>query len=97
MIDENNIAPYPFENDGVHTDTQYPGGANNAPGLEIHDVVGVSSTTVGNVTRMKGGNFQGGLIKISDTLTGGTGASILLVHLVPGSHRGYMCQAMQDV
>ncbi len=94
---ENEKAPYPFEGDGLHFDTQYPGGANQAPGIEIHDVVGVSATTVGNVTKMAGGNFQGGLIKVFNNLTGGAGNQILLVHLVPGMHRGYMCQKMQDV
>ncbi len=94
---ENERAPYPFENDGVNIDTQYPGGANQAPGIEIHDVIGVSATTIGNVTKMSGGNFQGGLIKVFNNLVGGSGNQILLVHLVPGPHRGYMCQAMQDV
>ena len=105
MITENNIAPYPFENDGTNTDTMYPGGANQPAGagskLEIHDVVGISATTIGNITKMNGTNFQGGLIRIDTTSLSnvGTGASALavLVHLVPGSHRGYMCQAMQDV
>jgi hypothetical protein len=97
MITENNLAPYPFENDGVSTDTQYPGGANQAPGLEVVDWVGVSGTTVGNVTKIGGTNFQGGLIKISNDFTGGSGNHVLLLHLVPGPHRGYMCQSMQDV
>lgn len=105
MITENNLAPYPFENDGVHTDTQYPGGANQPAGagskLELHDVVGISPTTIGNITKTSGTNFQGGLIRIDTTaLTNvGPGASALavLVHLVPGSHRGYMCQPMTDV
>ena len=35
MITENNIAPYPFENDGVHIDTMYPGGANQLSGLQF--------------------------------------------------------------
>ena len=97
VILENNTAPYPFENDGTATDTQYPGGANQAPGLEIVDWVGVSATTIGNVTKIGGSNFQGGLIKIANDFTGGTGNHALLLHLVPGPHRGYMCQPMQDV
>ncbi len=94
MITENNLAPYPFENDGTHTDTQYPGGANQAPGPAEHDLGFVTSTTVGAVTLLNGGNFQGGLIKIG---LEHDGSSLLQVHLVPGSHRGYMCQPMQDV
>ena len=101
MITENNKAPYPFENDGTATDTQYPGGANQAPGLENHFILPISSTTIGGLSSAPGGSFYGGLIKIrtSGDLTPGSanGGVYLQVHLVPGSHRGYMCQAMQDV
>ncbi len=92
---ENEKAPYPFENDGVHIDTQYPGGANQAPGIEVHDAVLVTPTTVGGKTNVPGSNFQGGLIKVSNTIT--EGQVTLFVYLVPGPHRGYMCQPMQDV
>lgn len=97
---ENENAPYPFENGpnpagGVFTDTQYPGGANQAPGPEIHDAVLVTTTTVGGKTTIPGSNFQGGLIKISNDIDSGN--VTLQVHLVPGHHRGYMCQKMQDV
>ncbi len=92
---ENEKAPYPFENDGVHIDTQYPGGANQAPGVEVHDAVFITPTTVGGKTSIPGTNFQGGLIKIQNTIDQGN--VVMLLHLVPGHHRGYMCQAMQDV
>ncbi len=94
MITENNLAPYPFENDGTNTDTQYPGGANQAPGSSEHSFGFVTATTVGGQTQLNGGNFQGGLIKIH---LAHEGSSLLQVHLVPGPHRGYMCQPMQDV
>ena len=97
MITENNQAPYPYEGDGTFTDTMYPGGANQGPDLEIHDYAGVSATTIGNVTKLSGSNFQGGLIQISNDFAGGESEHLLLVHLVPGTHRGYMCQKMQDV
>ncbi len=97
LLADNNQAPYPYENDGTATDTQYPGGANQLVGTEVVEWVGVSPTTIGNVTKIGGTNFQGGLIKISNTFSGGTGNHVLLVHLVPGPHRGYMCQSMQDV
>ena len=42
--------PYPYENDGVTTDTHYPGGRNQLPALEIHDRALISTTTVGNRT-----------------------------------------------
>ena len=99
MISENNMAPYPFENDGTHTDTMYPGGANNGGGLELHRIQPITSTTIGGLSTMPGGTFYGGLIKVrtAGDLTPGEGSILLQVHLVPGGHRGYMCQPMQDV
>ncbi len=99
IITDNTNAPYPFENGtnsaGVtFTDTQYPGGANQAPGPQEHDIQLLTATTVGGHTNLKGGNFQGGLIKLSYIADA---TSVLLVHLVRGPHRGYMCQPMQDV
>ncbi len=101
LLADNNQAPYPYENDGTATDIQYPGGANQPAGagnkLSIHDIVGITSTTVGGMTKMPGGNFQGGLIRFDATgLTQSSNVAIL-IHLVPGPHRGYMCQPMQDV
>ncbi len=98
MISENNEAPYPFENDGTHTDTQYPNGANQAPGLQLHDFEYVTTTTVGGTTRLKGGNFPCGLIKIESTNFGaGLDNAILLIDLVPGHHRGYLCEPMTEM
>ncbi len=95
LITDNTQAPYPFENDGTATDTQYPGGANQAPGPQAHMVALVSPTTIGGRTNIEGGNFQGGLIKIINNT--GDASMTMFLHLVPGPHRGYMCQPMQDV
>ncbi len=101
MITENNQAPYPYEGDGVSIDTQYPGGANQPAGagskIELHDVVGVSATTIGNTTQMKGGNFQGGLVRFDLSDLSADSNVAILVHLVPGHHRGYLAEPMQDV
>lgn len=97
MISENNIAPYPFENDGVNTDTMYPGGANQVPGLELHDAEYVTLTTVGGTTRMKGGLFPCGLIRI-DVTNADEGVTYgLQIDLVPGEHRGYLCEPMTEM
>ncbi len=97
MITENNEAPYPFENDGTHTDTMYPGGANQLSGLEMHDFEQVSSTTIGGTTRFKGGNFPCGLIKVG-TFGFAEGTNIIVqVNLVPGDHRGYLCEPMLEM
>jgi hypothetical protein len=70
MITENNIAPYPFENDGVNLDTMYPGGANQLSGLQIHDFELITGTTIGGTTRLKGGMFPCGLIDMVITNSG---------------------------
>ncbi len=100
MIGENNIAPYPFENDGVHTDTQYPGGANQGSGLQLHDSTFITTTTIGGDTRLKGGNFPCGLVRIDYSAFVGSQDSqfpILQIDLIPGSHRGYLCEPMTEM
>ncbi len=99
MISENNIAPYPFENDGVHTDTMYPSGANQLDGLQIHDFDYITATTVGGRTILNGGLFPCGLIKLSftNTNTSGNVAFDIQINLVPGHHRGYLCEPMTEM
>ena len=97
MITENNIAPYPFENDGVHVDTMYPGGANQVSGLEIHDAEIISPTTIGGITRIKGGAFPCGLIRIDISNSTESYQYGLQIDLVPGDHRGYMCSPMTEM
>jgi hypothetical protein len=98
MITENNIAPYPFENDGVNTDTMYPGGANQLVGLQTHDIEYVTGTTIGGTTRMKGGNFPCGLIEFTVVNNGDQPSTLTLqIDLIPGSHRGYLCESMTEM
>jgi len=104
MISENNVAPYPFENGpivggGTYGDTQYPGGANQLSGLQIHDSTSYGATTIGGTTRIKGGNFPCGLIKISHAVTAEsqTHNVVLYLDLVPGNHRGYLCEPMTEM
>ena len=92
---QNNQAPYPFENDGIHLDTMYPGGANQGPGLQIHDQSPLTTTTVGGTTRLKGGNFPCGLIRID--VFGVASDTELFIDLVPGNHRGYLCEPMTEM
>ncbi len=98
MIAENNIAPYPFENDGTAVDTQYPGGANQAPALQVHDLENITTTTIGGITRIKGGKFPCGLMNFTfggiaeDGVTYG-----IQIDLVPGHHRGYLCEPMTEM
>ncbi len=98
LATQNDTAPYPFENvdqgHGAITDTMYPGGANQAPGVQVHDYSFATPTTIGGTTRLKGGNFMGGLIRI-DYLN--ANSSIFQIHLVPGTHRGYLAQPIKDM
>ena len=87
--DVNDDLPYPQVN--------YPGGETQAPALAIHDIVGLSATTVGGISRMKGGTFPCGLIRFDFANTSSTTANIAIqIDLVPGTHRGYMCESMLE-
>jgi hypothetical protein len=98
MITENNIAPYPFENDGVSIDTMYPGGENQLTGLMIHDESLITTTTIGGITRLKGGNFPCGLIRIDVSRAAAeTGNYLIQIEMIPGEHRGYLAESMQDM
>jgi hypothetical protein len=102
LIEDNNQAPYPFENGadpagGTFTDTMYPGGANQGTGLAVHDFEYVTGTTIGGTTRLKGGNFPCGLIRIQATNFGEETTGLLLIDLVPGHHRGYLCEPMTEM
>jgi hypothetical protein len=96
MITENNIAPYPFENDGVNVDTMYPGGANQMTGLQIHDTAIVTPTTVGGTTRLKGGNFPCGLMEFNVSAAAAPTMQVQ-IDLIPGHHRGYLCEPMTEM
>ncbi len=97
MITENNKAPYPFENDGINIDTMYPNGENQLSGMELHDFGIITNTTVGSMTSLKGGMFPCGLIRI-DHITSGQAANLaVVIDLVPGSHRGYLCEPMTEM
>lgn len=75
----------------------YPGGENNFSGTEI---VGYSflnngaSTGIGQA-RVMGGNFPCGLIRLDSALSGGF--LNVQVHMVPGHHRGYLAEPMQEM
>ncbi|AXH78384.1 MAG: hypothetical protein [Circular genetic element sp.] len=108
MITENNIAPYPFENGEVQgalpgtvfTDTMYPGGANQMSGLEVVDAAYITPTTIGGVTRLKGSNFPCGLLRLvfnNISMEPGVDFFGIKVNLVPGPHRGYLCEPMTEM
>ena len=105
MTGENNLAPYPFEGATlggvVFSDTQYPGGANQLIGLEAHDFDFITSTSIGGMSRIKGGMFPCGLIKLDfinmNRVIGQDISITMTLDMVPGHHRGYLCEPMTDM
>lgn len=99
LISENNIAPYPFEGDGTNVDTMYPGGELQQPGLQTHDLDRITGTTIGGVTRINGGAFPCGLIKITITNYDEIYELFpkLLISLAPGPHRGLLAVPMTEM
>jgi hypothetical protein len=97
LITEQNRPPYPYEGDSIHIDTMYPNGANQLSSLEIHDQEFITSTTIGGTTRLKGGNFPCGLIEVATFGLARDESISLQVNLVPGHHRGYLCEPMTEM
>lgn len=86
--DENNRAPYPLGNPQTATEF-YAGGPNELEGLQIHSFANFSNTTVSQKNSIMGGMFRNGLIRVDNTTEGIISA---IVHMIPGSHRGYMVE-----
>lgn len=85
-VDRNDNLPYP--------QVDYPGGDTQAPGLQLHSAHAVTGTTIGNRFTIPGCTVPCGLIKFSND----TGVNAQLqVHLMPGDHRGYLAESMQDM
>ena len=88
--DRNDNLPYP--------QVDYPGGETQAAALQQHDREFISATTIGGTTRLKGGNFPCGLIKIAIVnLSTEEISPQLYLDLVPGHHRGYLAEAMTEM
>ncbi len=96
-IDKNDNLPYDQD--------EYPGGATNAGSLHLHSEHYITSNSLGNRVQVGGFMAPCGLIKITnqtstDPAGDPPGASATLdiqVHLVPGKHRGYLAEPMQDM
>lgn len=86
LVDDNDRPPY--ANFGTATVREaYPGGSEEQMGLQSHAAALVTTSTIGGTTNISGGFFKAGLMKLNNTV----GVGLLQIHLVPGSHRGYMC------
>lgn len=100
LVGDNDKPPYAVADDNTGDD-YYPGSSFNLPGTEVvgYASFGATAGATGSITAqrsIKGGNFPCGLLEIKSDLTGPTFYDVI-VHLVPGHHRGYLCQPMEDV
>lgn len=87
LIDDNDRPPYAVGSPGGASEF-YPGGGNEFNTLQTHGFASYTNTTVSAKNVIQGGMFGLGLLAIEND----TGANLnLLVHLIPGTHRGYMC------
>ena len=88
-IDRNDNMPYP--------QVDYPGGSTQAPTMQLHALATSTSTTVGGMMTIKGGTFPCGLIKFTISNTDSTARNVVFtIDMVPGMHRGYMCESMLE-
>lgn len=88
--DKNDNLPYDQVN--------YPGTTANFEGCEVIGYAGVNAGSGTGVVQatVAGTNVPCGLIRIDSAITGGTYYDII-IDLVPGPHRGYLCESMRDV
>lgn len=93
-IAEYDQPPYPFEGDGTSVGTMYPGGQTQLPKMRVVGASYFNAGTNANKVTIEGGSFPCGLVQI-DNLTDDSLSMIL--HLVPGSHRGYLAEPMTDM
>lgn len=97
--DTNDDLPYP--------QVDYPGGQTQAPGLQYHDNLNITTTTVSGKTTCRGTTVPCGLLRFNIDSSLGAVAPIpgaepapiawIQLHLVPGNHRGYLCEPMTEM
>lgn len=87
--DKNDNLPYP--------QVDYPGGETQAPTLQTHDFAFITTSTIGGITRLKGGNFPCGLVRFDWVPSDTTSNIRIQIDLVPGSHRGYLAEPMTEM
>ena len=84
--DRNDDLPY--------TQVNYPGGENQLPGLQVVDAAYFSAGHNANKLILKGDTIPCGLLRINNT---SDVQLSMLIDLVPGHHKGYLCQPMTEM
>ena len=93
IVDENDQAPYPISGD-TSGQERYPGGEVNLAGLQLVSppITSAAGTDYSGRTNINGFTAPCGLIYLKND-----GAMTVQVHLVPGTHKGYLAEPMQDM
>lgn len=90
IVEDNDRPPYALSPEQTGGE-RYPGGSVEFGSLQTHSFCNFTTTTVSGKNSIMGGRFQNGLMKFQNN----TGENVsIIVHLVPGMHRGYMCEVM---
>lgn len=93
LVDENDQAPYAIAGD-TSGQERYPGGEVNLAGLELVSapITSAAGTDYSGRTIIPGFSAPCGLIYLKND-----GPVTIQVNLVPGTHRGYMVDKMEDL
>jgi hypothetical protein len=88
-----------FDNDQLpYSQLTYPGTSTNGGDLPLHREISFTGTTIGAHQNMDGLNVPCGLLQIVHNGVGlDDNALTMQIMLVPGSHRGYMCEPMSEM
>ncbi len=90
LIDDNDRPPYAVGSPGGNSEF-YPGGNSEFESLQVHGFCSYTGTTISGKNVIQGGMFGLGMCKIQND----TGSTLnLLIHYVPGTHRGYLCEEL---
>ncbi len=90
LVDDNDRPPYALMGAGTVRET-YPGGSEEFPVQQVHGFCNFTTTTVSSKNVIQGGMFQNGLMVLNND----TDSSVnMLLHMMPGDHRGYLCEEL---
>ena len=89
-VDKNDNLPY-------HASV-YPGAPGSGATSYVHDTAFISATTVGGTSYLKGGEFPCGLMRFDVVNNDSASKNIVIeIDLIPGPHRGYLCESMTEM
>ncbi len=90
LVEQNDRPPYALIG-AASVREAYPGGSEEFMTAQVHGFCNFTTTTVSSKNSIQGGMFGLGLIKIQNNTAGDLQ---LLIHMMPGDHRGYLCEEL---